>query len=95
MKLCKTAWKKHKKSSSSIPNRLNCNDTTATNISDVCQLWREYYSDTGKEEYHPDKFNNDFKNYVEDVVQNIEDSSFPKETLIPASTVKSIIMLKI
>ena len=52
----------------------------------MCQLWREYYSDLAEEEYHPDKFNNDFKNYVDDIVQNFEDSSFPKETLIPEST---------
>ena len=50
----KTAWKKHKKSSSSIPNRLNHNDTTATNINDMCQLWGEYYSDLVEEEYHPE-----------------------------------------
>ena len=82
----KTAWKNHKKSSSSIPNHLNYNGTTATNINDMCQLWREYYSDLAEEEYHPDKFNNDFKNHVDDFVQNIENSSFPKETLIPVST---------
>ena len=52
----------------------------------MCQLWREYYSDLAEEEYHPDKFNNDFKNHVDDFVQNIENSSFPKETLIPVST---------
>ena len=51
----KTAWKKRKKSSSSIPNRLNHNGTTVTN--DMCQHWREYYSDLAEEEYHPDKFN--------------------------------------
>ena len=51
----KTAWKNQ--SSSSIPNRLNYNGTTATNINDMCQLWREYDSDLTEEECHSNKFN--------------------------------------
>ena len=47
----KTTWKNHKKSPSSMPNRLNYSGTTATNINDMCQLWREYYSDLAEEEY--------------------------------------------
>ena len=52
----------------------------------MCQLWRDFYSDLAEEEYHPDKLDNEFKNYVDDYVQNINYSSFPKETLSAVST---------
>ena len=54
-------------------------------VFDMCNLWREYYSHLAEEEYQLDKFNNVFKIYVNDFVQNISDSSFPEETIIPVT----------
>ena len=64
----KTTWRNTKRTSTTIPQKWNYNDNTA----DICNLWRDYYSDLAEEKYVPGKFDDKFKQSVNNEIEHIE-----------------------
>ncbi|XP_062588336.1 uncharacterized protein LOC134250013 [Saccostrea cucullata] len=86
----RTAWKNKKRSGSSFPSKLSYKGKTAENINDMCNLWQKYYSDLANEEYHPDKFDENFTHFIDEAVQNIDSNLQNNENLFTDGVVISI-----
>lgn len=81
----KTAWRNTKRTSTAIPQKLTYNGNTADDVKSICNLWRDYYSDLAEEKYVPDKFDDDFKQNIDNDIEriekdiNLQNKPYPKE----------------
>ncbi|XP_048744007.2 uncharacterized protein LOC125657478 [Ostrea edulis] len=86
----RTAWKNSKRASSTLPKHLKYMDSTADNVIDMCNHWRKYYSDLAEEKHTPNKFDDSFKEHIDEYVNHLdsESRSFSQSTLVqdPLST---------
>ena len=47
-------------------------DSKAENVLEICNLWRKYYSDLAEEKHIPDNFDDRFKTYIDEYVNNLD-----------------------